>query len=120
MHNGCLYLFRSDILQVFLHHDLSQTRLNQSLCALSLSWPVYMKPRIINHPVWSQCEVCLTSYDSLYVCVVLFEYGFTKTKDLKTKLLFDLNKQFEIKSQLVVVRANGKCVGFTTGRESLH
>lgn len=31
-----------------------------------------------------------------------------KTKDLKTKLLFDLNKHFEIKSQLVVVRANGK------------
>lgn len=57
MHNDCLYLFRSDILQVFLHHDLSQTGLNQSLCALSLSWPVYMKPRIINHPVWSQCEV---------------------------------------------------------------
>ncbi len=108
MHNGCLYLFRSNVLQVFLHHDLSQTGLNQSLGALSLSWPVYMKPRIINHPVWSQCEVCLTSYDYLYGCgfceAILKQYH----KDIKTKLLFDLNKQFEIKSQLVVVRANGK------------
>ncbi len=108
MHNGCLYLFRSNVLQVFLHHDLSQTGLNQSLGALSLSWPVYMKPRIINHPVWYQWEVCLTSYDYLYVCgfceAILKQYH----KDIKTKLLFDLNKQFEIKSQLVVVRANGK------------
>lgn len=33
-----LYLFAGDILQVFLHHDLSQSRFDLSLCQLSFCW----------------------------------------------------------------------------------
>lgn len=109
MHNGCLYLFWSNVLQVLLHHDLSQTGLNQSLCAFSLSWPVCMKPRIINHPVWSQREVHLTSYDYLYVCVVLFEQSY-KTKRLQKKPLFKLNNLKSNPSSVAVcANIKGKC-----------
>lgn len=36
-----VYLLRGYILQVLLHHDLSQTSLDQPFCALSLCWPVH-------------------------------------------------------------------------------